>query len=234
MDLADRMRAYEAAYARQQVIRAPLVVRVDGRAFHSLLSLAKKPFDRDFAAAMDQAATWTARQMQGFVFGYVQSDEASFMLRDDRSFETDAWFGGDINKIVSISASAMTLYFGRAYRDQGAMFDARAFTVPESDVVNYFLWRARDWSRNSLTMYARTYYSHAELHGKGHEVIHEMLHEKGKNWATDVEDRFKNGCCLWKEHGAVCMDHTMRPEYADVEVRIGKAWGKGEESEGHV
>jgi hypothetical protein len=60
-------------------------------------------------------------------------------------------------------------------------------------VANYFLWRAKDWERNSLTMYASGFFSHKQLHSKTKQDRHDMLHSIGKNWATDVDERSKNG-----------------------------------------
>jgi tRNA(His) guanylyltransferase len=54
----------------------------------------------------------------------------------------------------------------------------------------------KDWHRNSIQMYARSVFSHKELHKKNVDDIHEMLHSVGKNWATDLSHREKNGT-LW-------------------------------------
>jgi len=75
-------------------------------------------------------------------------------------------------------------------------FDARAFNVPREDVANYFLWRSRDWARNSLQMYARAHFSQSQLHQKNGPAMHEMLHGVGKNWTTDLHDRTRNGTWL--------------------------------------
>ena len=42
--------------------------------------------------------------------------------------------------------------------DKSAYFDSRAFNIPKEEVVNYFLFRQKDWERNSLSMYARTFF----------------------------------------------------------------------------
>lgn len=62
-----------------------------------------------------------------------------------------------------------------------AYFDARAFNLPREEVANYFLWRAKDWERNSVAMYCRAFYSDRDLHGQGLADQHEMLHHAGKN-----------------------------------------------------
>ena len=54
------------------------------------------------------------------------------------------------------------------------VFDSRAFTIPKEDVVNAFLWRAKDWERNSLQMYCRSFFSHKQLHKKKKEDTDRM------------------------------------------------------------
>lgn len=71
-------------------------------------------------------------------------------------------------------------------------FDARAFSIPKEEVTNYFLWRIKDWNRNSLQMFARAYFNSKEFEGKKNDEIHEMLHSKGLNW-VELSDSIKNG-----------------------------------------
>lgn len=193
--LGDRMKAYEACFRPALPRRLPLIIRVDGRAFHTFTRNLHKPFDSMFCTAMVDAAAETADAMQGFVLGYVQSDEASFYLQDDAKLDTDAWFGKDLCKIVSIAAATMTSHFVRETHAL-AQFDARAFVVPEAEVANYFLWRAKDWERNSLTMLANVHFSPKQLHGKKRADMHEMLHGVGVNWTRDVPERERNGTFL--------------------------------------
>jgi hypothetical protein len=77
-----------------------------------------------------------------------------------------------------------------------AFFDARAFNIPANEVANYFLGRAKDWHRNSVSMFARWNLSPRELKGKRIPEIHEMLHDIGRNWSTDLTDEEKNGTFL--------------------------------------
>lgn len=196
--LGDRMKQnYENPYRLYLTRRTPVIIRVDGRAFHTFTRNFPKPFSLKFTDSMLFAAQRVASEAQGFKLGYVQSDEASFLLTDYDGLQTQPWFSYNKSKIESVSASIMTAAFARAMRLAGvtelATFDARSFNVPESEVVNYFLWRAKDWARNSVTMYAQSCFSHRELHGKSCADMHEMLHSAGRNWATDIADPEKNG-----------------------------------------
>jgi len=200
--LGDRMkRNYELPARHYLTRRVPVIVRVDGRAFHTLTANHfKKPFDWKFIEAMQLAALVTAADMQGFKLGYVQSDEVSFVLTDYDDVVTEGWFGYCQNKIESVTAARMTFAFARCLRLAGVNadveFDARAFNVPETEVTNYFLWRAKDWYRNSVSMYTRAMYGHKEMYGKKIRDMHEMLHAVGRNWSTDLSEEERNGTFL--------------------------------------
>ena len=199
--LGDRMKQnYERPAQHYLTRRTPVVIRIDGRAFHTFTRNFPKPFSMKFMDSMITAATIVAGEMQGFKLGYIQSDEASFLLTDYDDLQTQPWFGYKQSKIESVSASIMTAAFARCMRLAGvtdlATFDARAFNVPEDEVVNYFLWRAQDWARNSLNMYAQSFASHPLLQGKNAADMHEMLHTVGRNWTTDLTGEERNGTFL--------------------------------------
>lgn len=201
--LGDRIKRYERAYNQTLTPRMPVIIRVDGRAFHTYTKSMNRPFDYDLMTAMEYATKKTALEMQGFKLAYVQSDESTFVLTDFDKLDTQGWFGYELNKLVSLSASIFTAHFNRYMNfwnvtDDIATFDARAFNVPDDDVANVFIWRQRDWERNSLQMLARAHYSHKQLHGKGRRDMHDMLHAKGINWAN-LSPRAKNGTFITKD-----------------------------------
>jgi len=196
--LGDRMKRYERSSKDFLTPRTPVIIRVDGRAFHTYTKGMKKPFDENLIEAMTYASKKVAQDMQGFKVGYIQSDEASFLITDYDDLNTQGWFGYNLSKIISITSSLMTAHFNEYMwrinaTNEIAYFDARAFNIPENDIPNYFLWRAQDWKRNSLQMYCRSFFSSKELHKKNHEDMHNMLHKIGRNWSKDLTDAEKNG-----------------------------------------
>jgi tRNA(His) 5'-end guanylyltransferase len=211
MNLAERMKGYESVSKGQLVRRVPVVIRADGKAFHTLTRGCEKPFDSNIMDCMYYAAEQTSKEMQGFKAAYIQSDEVSFLLTDYEDITTEGWFDYKLYKLISISSALMSTYFTQAYGKMG-LFDARAFNVPREDVVNCFLWRAQDWKRNSLQMFARASFSHKELHNKNSEDIHDMLHSIGKNWTIDLSERQKNGTFITKEE----VRHDILPTYEDI------------------
>jgi tRNA(His) 5'-end guanylyltransferase len=179
-------------------------MRLDGRAFHTLTRQLKKPFSPAFMVIMIESAMEVCREIQGCELAYVQSDEVSIVFSDCSSQDTQGWFDYKLAKILSIASALMSTHFTAKYQvwaqtSQVGVFDARAFNVPAKDVPNYFVWRIKDWLRNSLSMFARAHFSHKELMNKHAGQVHEMLHEKGLNWATDLNDMCKNGTWIYKD-----------------------------------
>lgn len=198
-NIGERIKRYEQAYNHSLTPRSVLMIRVDGRAFHTYCRGRNRPFDDELIEGMATAARKTAREMQGFKLAYIQSDEATFMLTDFDTHETQGWFNYELNKIVSISASAFTAYFNQFMGvDEVAMFDSRAFIVPVDDAPNVFVWRQRDWERNSLQMLARSHYSQPDLENKNTADLHELLFKEGVNWAN-LESKYKNGTFITKD-----------------------------------
>jgi len=134
--LGDRMKEnYEIRARHYLTRRTPVIVRVDGRAFHTLTKRFAKPFDQKFIDAMTRAASDLFMEMQGCKMAYIQSDEASFVLTDYDRHATESWFDYRQSKIESLSASLMSVFFNEHMCDMGAglltaAFDSRAFNIP--------------------------------------------------------------------------------------------------------
>jgi tRNA(His) guanylyltransferase len=130
------------------------IIRIDGKAFHTFTKGFERPYDTDLMDMMDTTARELCKSIQGAQFAYTQSDEISILLTDFDTIHTDAWFDGNIQKIVSISASIATAEFNyaldRIYVDRVdkekdltkfrtnnglriglALFDSRVFTIPD-------------------------------------------------------------------------------------------------------
>lgn len=195
--LGDRMKMYEHAFRYALPRRMPLIVRVDGKAFHSWTRGCERPFDAALMTRMDAVAVALCTETQGAALAYIQSDEVSVLVHNYRRHASAPWLDNEIQKIASISASVaastMTVVASRS-----ANFDARVFVVPEADVCNYFVWRQQDATRNSVQMVAHSLYSAKELHKKCNAEMQDMIHEKGQNW-NDLPPRLKRGRCAVRE-----------------------------------
>ena len=219
MLLGERMKKYEAVTNTFLVDRLPVIIRLDGRAFHTLCRGFTKPFDNDFSDCMTYTLQKLCENVENCVFGYTQSDEITLVLYGTRK-ETQSWFDNRLEKIVSISASMATLYFNekmcRLYEaaledwwpesaDKFAskvfkgIFDARAFNIPKEEVVNNIIWRQNDATKNSINAVAQAHFSHKELQGKSGAELQDMLMlQKGINW-SDTPTRFKRGIACIKQ-----------------------------------
>jgi tRNA(His) guanylyltransferase len=218
--IGDRMKKYERVSAHQLTPNSCVFVRVDGRAFHTFTRDCVRPFDHDLMASMRYAAIETSREIQGFKLAYTQSDECTFLLTDFDTIQTEGWFGYDLSKLVSLSASLFTAHFNKHYDRGLATFDSRAFVVPLEDAPNVFIWRQRDWERNSLQMLARAHFSHKRLHEKGRRELHDLLMlEKGINWA-ELDEAEKNGTVVWADRttSSPRLDYTQIADYLTKEL----------------
>ena len=225
--LGDRMKEYENVERRYLTRRQPLIIRADGRAFHRFTKDFKRPFDESFLACMRSTAKDLCENIMGAKFAYTQSDEISLLLTDDDSIETQAWFGKNLQKIVSVSAAMATFFFNRnlsclffhglpgedpggfyfgsmgmnrAYVDKRiAAFDARAFVLPREEVNNYFLWRQRDCECNSIQSVAHANYPQKELIGLScNDLQNKLFTERGINW-NDYPIAFRRGAAIEKD-----------------------------------
>lgn len=213
--LGDRMKGYENVTRYHLMPRSYTFCRVDGKSFHSYLKNCKRPFDKDVINDMNATAMHLCENIQNAKLGFVQSDEITILLCDFDKLTTSQYFNGNIQKITSVVASLATAKFNqlRAQRFienksmnllggeyELAMFDCRCWTVPNAvESMNVFRWRQQDCIRNSVSMVAQSNFSHKELQNKSQSNMHEMLHAKGVNWATDFTDGEKNGRVIVKE-----------------------------------
>ena len=203
-------RDYEDALRLHLPRHSYFIVRIDGRGFHKFSANLARPYCRELANAMDEAALSVCRDMIGCRFAYGQSDEYSFLLSDAERDDSPLWFDGNVQKIVSVSASLFTGAFNRAFAaERIAAFDSRVMVIPQrSEVEKYFLWRQLDAEANSLNMLASAHYSHEELLRKSAAEKHDLLNAKGVNWAKEPAD-FKRGRAVWRAEPGWSVDREI-------------------------
>lgn len=205
MELNKRMKQYEKSSRHTLPYRMPVIVRVDGRSFHSFTNLLDDPFCNDLADTMGYSAKKLAQDVSGAVFAYTQSDEINLLITPYTSLNFEPYFGNRVQKLTSTTASCVTAVFNQKWErlrpdyDNLAQFDARTFILPKEEVCNYFIWRQKDAKRNSIQTLGRKYFSHSEMQGLSNDEVQEKLwQEKNVNWA-DLSDRFKNGQAVYQQ-----------------------------------
>jgi len=221
--LGDRMKsAYEEVWKIRLPLRMPVIIRLDGRAFHTLTRKAVKPFDSDIITMMQKTAQYVCEEIQGAQIAYIQSDEISILVHNYKKLNSGAWFNNEVQKMCSISAALASSFFTYLLDDVNqkvshrgysffplAQFDSRVFVLPENEVCNLFIWRQQDWTRNSIEMLARSLYSHKECHKKNNADLQEMCFQKGQNWSK-LPVHCKRGSCVYKNsEGKWCIDDKI-------------------------
>jgi tRNA(His) guanylyltransferase len=188
-DFGDRMKEHENKYRVYLPKKHYYILRLDGRAF----------------------SKYTKNLKAGAEFGYTQSDEISILFSDLQRMESEPWFGGNVQKIVSIASALATSKFNQLRRERGqiwmvenakyltddeilteqtqlfqlAQFDARVFAIKERhEALNTILWRQQDCTRNSVQMLARDNFSHKQCDRKNCNELKQMLIDVDKPWES--------------------------------------------------
>ena len=98
--IGDRMKQYEHVTRTYLTRRTPVIIRLDGKAFHSFTRGLQKPFDDILVKSMQDTMKYLCENIQGCVLGYTQSDEITLVLVDYQNRNTSAWFDNNIQKMV--------------------------------------------------------------------------------------------------------------------------------------
>lgn len=206
--LGQRMKDYEKDLRSTLDKSQYVILRLDGKAFHTFTKQLKKPYDQGLMDDLDQSTIFLCENIQNAKLGFVQSDEISIVMSAWDTETTQMWYGGDLEKIVSVSASLVTGKFNfermkRKFKTTVRMseydlpkpehFDSRVFQLPnKEEVVNYMIWRQNDAWRNSISMIAQHHFSHKELNCKSTQERIRMLQAKGV-MPSALPMRFTNG-----------------------------------------
>ena len=205
--------------------KIPVLIRVDGKAFHTFTKGFKRPFDDILRNSMKNTMLRLCLDIQGCVFGYEQSDEITLVLIDYQNPTSSAWFDYRIQKVASTAAGLATCFFNqelakninafvngrkesemtseelkyleriRRAQEKGAVFDGRCFNVPQDMVFDRIMGRQIDAIKNSISVTGQTYFSQNELNKKSTKEIVEMLKEKNIMWEEFPVEHQRGAAC---------------------------------------
>jgi tRNA(His) 5'-end guanylyltransferase len=196
--LGDRMKAYESIPKNFLMRRTPVIIRIDGKAFHTFTRGFDKPFDSIIQTCMEETMKYCCENVQGCVLGYAQSDEISlgniaadiFNENDNTFNEKTEFLMGKIN--------------------QGALFDSRCFSLSKEEVCNYMIWRQRDATRNSILGLAQSLYSQKQIEGINTKKLQDkMFTEEGVNWNDLTTYQKRGSCCIKDSSGEWIIDNDI-------------------------
>jgi tRNA(His) 5'-end guanylyltransferase len=238
-NLGDRMKEYEAIPSNKLISKIPVLIRIDGRAFHSVTKHFTKPFDQVLIKTMQETTKELCENISDCRIGYTQSDEISLLIYPKDIWTSELFFGGKVQKICSITASMATMFFYKNFIknvkefqdfvskeekpeskklldtynkiiEKGINFDSRCFNIPIEEVENYFIWRQQDATKNSIQMVARTLYSHKELEGKKFADLNELLFQKDVNF-DKLPTVWKRGTAVIKIPQSIQVEGQSNP-----------------------
>lgn len=143
-ELGKRMKEYYEQIPKYKLMRrTPVIIRIDGKVFHTFTKGFNRPFDDVLGNAMRKTMEYLCNNIQGCIFGYTQSDEISLVLSDYRKLNSDAWFDYEVQKMCSVAASMATVAFNRYFEES-----VRAFYFENFDYVSPY----RPRSENAKTL----------------------------------------------------------------------------------
>ena len=115
-DLGVRMKIfYEQIPKTKLMRRCPVMIRIDGKAFHTFTRGFTRPFDEVLIKTMQETTKYLCENIQGCVLGYTQSDEITLVLVDYKKLTSSAWFDYEVQKMCSIAASMATMFFNKEF-----------------------------------------------------------------------------------------------------------------------
>jgi tRNA(His) 5'-end guanylyltransferase len=195
-ELGDRMKFYETFPIAQQ-IKPPFLIRLDGRSFSTWTRGLTKPFDKTLISVFHEC-TEALLEETNADFAYHQSDEITLGFLKPVDPNTQMYFNGKTQKLVSVTSSFLTAQFNMLIEEEFpnkplAYFDSKVFEVPnETEAVNALIWRQQDAKRNSIQLLGRSHFSHKQMYKKSSMEIVRMLKEVGINWEEEP-NYFKYG-----------------------------------------
>lgn len=147
-NLGDRMKDYENVPRISLTKKLPVIIRLDGKAFHSFTKGMKRPFDEVLIRAMQKTAAYLCENVMGCRVAYTQSDEISLLLVDYEKVESQPWFDNSLQKMVSVAASMATMAFNNAFfdsvtewfaqvREDGTCLDGNGLVIVDALLETY-------------------------------------------------------------------------------------------------
>ena len=108
------MKAYESVEAQRRVdAQLPIMVRLDGRAFHSFTRGLQRPFDARLTDCMVEAAR-AAMLECGAAVAYTQSDEITLVVLPAANLAASTPYNARVSKLCSLLAAVASVSFNAA------------------------------------------------------------------------------------------------------------------------
>lgn len=219
--LGDLLKSQERVEAgRKADPYLPLMARIDGNCFSKFTKDLNRPFDERFVNLMIETTKYLVDKSEAQL-GYCQSDEITLYWYLDKEIfsNREFWFGGKFQKLTSVLAGSASSFFSGNLQKflpekqgQYPAFDARVWSVPDLEHAYLnFVWRQQDAQKNSVSMYARHFFSHKFLQGKTCREMKDMLREIGEPW-EELPKFFTHGTFIRRQRRLVNPEDLDIPE----------------------
>jgi tRNA(His) 5'-end guanylyltransferase len=190
----DRLKLIEQVEAgRRADPYKPLMMRIDGNCFSRFTKDLERPFDERFVNLMIETTKFLVDKWE-FNLGYCQSDEITLYwnINKHEYSNREFLFSGKYQKLASVIPSSASSFFASNIPNylpekvgNYPCFDCRVWNVDDmEEVYDNFLWRQLDATKNSVSMYARYFFSHKQLQNKSSKEMKEMLRQAGNPWES--------------------------------------------------
>ena len=201
------MKEFEVYSSLRVPKNSKIIMRLDGRSFHSLARDLKlvKPYDENFYKVISEVCKDLFEEFSP-IFVYTFSDEIS-LLFDKVPFD------GRVEKlnsvVASFTASSFVMHYGVQFKKPPAFY-SRIIPVTDGDIYNYFKWRQDECWRNCVNSHGISYlksrYSNSEandkIKGMNLSDVQELLFENGIN-INHVETYKKRGIGIYRKNKKV-------------------------------
>lgn len=171
-DLGLRMKEfYESVPKTRLMRRTPVMLRLDGKSFHTFTRGFQKPFDEVLVKSMQETMKYLCENIQGCVFGYTQSDEITLVLVDYKKLNSSAWFDYEVQKMCSIAASMATMAFNKFFEQSIINFAAMHDIIEPS---GHEYWDSNE-NHNFFNNYAKAFAKGAMFDARAFNVPREEV-----------------------------------------------------------
>ena len=224
--IGENFKAHEMMHRAKIRGQVYVGLRFDGKSFHRFTRGFEKPFDLKIRDAMVAATRYLVQHTQGALLGYTQSDEISLIVSNMRSPDAQLPFNGEVEKLLSILASQVSVAFYHSLLQSGysapalPAFDGRiAFTTKNVALIEeYLLWRRTDSRVNAVQAACQARCSQTRLHGVSSDEQAELL--VGTPFEHIQEDMFWGTLVVKTQESVTGVDPRSGEVAAAIRTRI--------------
>jgi tRNA(His) guanylyltransferase len=193
--LAQEQLFYQSGRDERLIDEIPVVMRLDGRAFHQLTKNYEKPFDANFREAMKETMVYLVDQFSPCI-GYTQSDEITLVFQK-KTVKSQIAFNARRFKLMSVVPSSASVFLYKRLSERFSdvpvvAMDAFANNVPsEIKAVYNLIWRENDAFVNAVNDLGIHHYGKQAVAGLKQKAIIQML-IRDKHWDS-VPAHYRRG-----------------------------------------